>query len=121
MLRLKEQVMNLVRSTPGLTDREMTGRLLGHGIGQQALNQVTRQLASEGRIVRRQRQDGKIANYLNDDSSQATEQSVPPQRGPSAGLSEDEVKRRLQTWLEASGWQVSVVWARSPGIDIEAT
>jgi hypothetical protein len=36
-------------------------------------------------------------------------------------LSEDEVKRGVKAWLEASGWQVSVVWGRGHGIDILAT
>jgi hypothetical protein len=120
MATLKEQLMKLVRSTPGLTDREMTDRLLGPGAGQQALNQVARQLASAGRIVRRQRQDGRIANYLNDAPNQDAEKAQ-PHLGLSAGLSEDQVKRSLQTWLESSGWQASVVWGRSPGIDIKAT
>jgi len=36
-------------------------------------------------------------------------------------LSEDEVKRALQLWLEESGWQVSVIWGRGRGIDVIAT
>ena len=36
-------------------------------------------------------------------------------------LSEDEVKRGVKAWLEAAGWQVSVVWGRGRGIDIHAT
>jgi hypothetical protein len=35
-------------------------------------------------------------------------------------LSEDDVKRRLQSWLAQSGWEVSVVWGRGRGIDVEA-
>jgi len=44
-----------------------------------------------------------------------------PEGTSSEMLSEDEVKRRLQVWLEASGWQVSVIWGRGRGIDINAT
>jgi len=36
-------------------------------------------------------------------------------------LSEDEVKRALQLWLEESGWQVSVIWGKARGIDVIAT
>lgn len=35
-------------------------------------------------------------------------------------LSEDDVKRYVHRWLEASGWKVSVAWGRTPGIDISA-
>jgi hypothetical protein len=33
-------------------------------------------------------------------------------------LCEDDVKRLLKVWLEASGWQVSVIWGRGRGIDV---
>ena len=36
-------------------------------------------------------------------------------------LSEDDVKRSLQAWLEASGWKASIIWGRGRGIDVEAT
>ncbi len=44
-----------------------------------------------------------------------------PEGAPSEMLSEDEVKRALQLWLEESGWQVSVIWGRGRGIDVIAT
>ena len=37
-----------------------------------------------------------------------------------ASLREDDVKRRLQAWLELNGWQVDVVWGKSPGVDLYA-
>jgi hypothetical protein len=37
------------------------------------------------------------------------------------GPSEDDVKRGVEAWLVASGWQVQVKWGRDKGIDIEAT
>jgi hypothetical protein len=40
---------------------------------------------------------------------------------PCEMLSEDDVKRSLQTWLEASGWKASIIWGRGRGIDAEAT
>ena len=36
-------------------------------------------------------------------------------------IAEDDVKRTLQKWLEASGWAVKVVFGKGRGIDIEAT
>ncbi len=35
-------------------------------------------------------------------------------------LSEDDVKRKLQAWLERLGWKVTVTWGRGHGIDVEA-
>jgi hypothetical protein len=40
---------------------------------------------------------------------------------PQVGLSEDEVKRAVEAWLESLGWKVSVAWGRVRGIDILAT
>ena len=44
-----------------------------------------------------------------------------PRGAHSEMLSEDEVKRALQLWLEESGWQVSVIWGKTRGIDVIAT
>ncbi len=37
-----------------------------------------------------------------------------------AGLSEDDVKRSVEAWLVASGWEGTVMWGHVRGIDIEA-
>ena len=42
------------------------------------------------------------------------------ENGQSEIPSEDKVKRSLKAWLEASGWEVSVIWGRAHGIDLEA-
>ena len=48
-------------------------------------------------------------NYLGDvPVSEPLEESDKPPNPLSPMLSEDDVKRRLRAWLEASGWQVSV-------------
>ncbi|HVH77694.1 MAG TPA: hypothetical protein VM755_22490 [Stellaceae bacterium] len=36
------------------------------------------------------------------------------------GLSEDDVKHHVKSWLEGLGWQVRVAWGQSRGIDILA-
>jgi hypothetical protein len=41
-----------------------------------------------------------------------------PEATSSGMLCEDDVKRLLKVWLEASGWQVSVIWGRGRGIDV---
>jgi hypothetical protein len=117
---LKDQIMTLVRSTPGLTDREMTDRIFDPGVGPQATNQAARALAASRQIIRRSRPDGKIGNFPADSPDQESGRSSVPENTQSEMLSEDEVKRTLQAWLEASGWQVSVVWGRGRGIDLDA-
>jgi len=35
-------------------------------------------------------------------------------------LSEDEIKRILEAWLKADGWETKVAWRNAKGIDIDA-
>ena len=120
---LKQQILFALESTPGMTDREITDQVLGPGTGQQAVNQAARALAGTGRVVRRSRPDGKIGNYLSDASSVVQVESP---TGAEIGVdaawpSEDAVKRHIQSWLEAAGWQVEVRWGRGHGVDVDAS
>jgi hypothetical protein len=119
---LKDSILAVVRSAPGLTDREITNRLLGSRAPLQAVNKMARSLVAEGLLARHCRYDGKLGNY-----SAAVSQG--PSFGPAAGgesieardpLCEDEVKRKLQAWLEGMGWNVVVARGRSQGINIDA-
>ena len=121
MASLAERILALLRSTPGLTDRELTDRLLGSGVAQQGVNHIARSLAAEHVIARRARHDGKLGNYPAEVAlappvlaeGSAVLQAMDP-------LSEDDVKRKLQAWLEGAGWKVSVAWGRGHGVDIDA-
>jgi hypothetical protein len=66
MATLRDRVLELVTSAPGLTDRVLADRLVGHDAPQQRVNQVARQLASAEQLVRRKRSDGRIGNYPGD-------------------------------------------------------
>jgi hypothetical protein len=118
---LKESILALVRSAPGLTDREITNRLLGSRAALQGVNKMARSLAAEGLIARRCRYDGKLGNHPLEVSQG---ESLPASGGKSIEvidpLSKDEVKRKLQAWLEGIGWNVVVTWGRSQGINIDA-
>ena len=120
---LKQQILFALESAPGMTDREITDQVLGPGTGQQAVNQAARALASTGRVVRRPRPDGKIGNYLSDASSMVqVESPTEAEIGVDATWpSEDAVKRHIQSWLEAAGWQVEVRWGRGRGVDVDAS
>lgn len=135
-----ERIVELLTKSSGLTDREITDRLVGRGAAQQTVNQVCRRLESEGRLTRRSRHDGLLGNYVT--SSQRSPSisaggsialglatASNPRRlsasetrvkdsGGDGWLSEDEVKRHVKSWLESEGWRVSVAWGRAPGLDI---
>jgi hypothetical protein len=105
MPMLAEKILALVGATPGLTDQEMADRIFGSKAPQQSVNQAARTLASKGKVIRRKRSDGKIGNYFDEVSSLDAEKPIPtPSRivVPSL-LSEDEVKRGIQGWLEQNG------------------
>lgn len=60
---LRDQIVALVEVSPGLSDREVTDRIIGESAAQQTTNQATRALERQGRLIRRARSDGKIGNY----------------------------------------------------------
>lgn len=123
MSTFREKLIALVHDSPGLTDRELTDRLVGKSAGQQAVNQAARSLVSRGHVIRKQHADGKIGNYPASKDGAATVLPVTPARSAhvASGLSEDDVKRCVKEWLESDGWQVVVRWGRERGTDNEAT
>lgn len=121
MATLRQDIIDLLETRAGLTDREITNALRGSAAPQQPVNQQARALAEQGLLRRQRRADGLIGNFL------ATADIPPPNRGDKAatssagdGLSEDEVKERVQRWLESQGWKVTVAWGHSPGVDMDA-
>jgi hypothetical protein len=121
MATLGDRVLELVMSQPGLRDRELADRLLRRHAPQQGVNQVARQLASSGQLVRRNGSDGRIGNYPGNGARRTVPVPASPiDQQPGAFLSEDDAKRQLHGWLERAGWKVSVVMGRGHGIDMEA-
>src|SRR5262249_17759648 len=118
---LKGGGLGLGRSAPGLADRESANRLLGSRARPARGHQPARALGAEGLIARRRRYDGKLGNYP---AAVSQGPSLPAAGGESIEavdpLSEDEVKRKLQAWLEGIGWNVGVNWGRGQGIVIDA-
>jgi hypothetical protein len=118
---LKEKILLVLKEFPGLTDRQITDRVLGLHKPQQSVNQICRDLESKGFLIRQTREDGRIGNYLqgnvpdisNDLSNKQTSSNE-------LGLSEDEIKKVLKELLESQGWTVQVAWSRTPGIDVDA-
>ena len=122
MATLKDRIVGLLRETPGLTDREITDRLMGPNVGQQAVNQAARALVASGKLIRRERNNGKLGNYMSEPSGEESNPTIiDTAQGEPVALSEDDIKLKLQKWLQSKGWKVDVQWGRNRGIDGEAT
>lgn len=121
MVTLPQSLLALISKSPGLTDRELTRRLRGESAPQQAINQAARVLESKGLIVRRKRANSLIGNYCADRAEVSQLQNKPAKKNHDLqALSEDEIKQVLVDWLSESGWETTVAWGRTPGIDVEA-
>jgi hypothetical protein len=121
MTSLPQQILALVRKSPGLTDRQIANQLLGTAAAQQPVNTAARGLAKKRHLFRRRREDGLIGNYVN--AAPGTQVKEQPRAAPKVGdedLSEDRLKHHLREWLGASGWESKVAWGRERGIDIRA-
>lgn len=123
MATRKQRILALLTENPGLTDRDLTDRIMGTSVGQQAVNQAARAMAALGQIIRRERPDGKLGNYAAGPAPAQLQTLGAPASctgGDASALSENDAKRKLQAWLEAAGWEVTVRWDRGHGVDIDA-
>ena len=118
-MSLKNRILETIAEDPGLTDRLLADRILGQESPQQSINQAARALEKAGRLVRRDRPDSLIGNYPVQNAV-LQEQRPRVVANTADGLSEDEVKGFIQSWLERDGWNVKVRWGREHGIDVEA-
>jgi hypothetical protein len=65
MTNFQQQLLAALVREPGLTDRQLTDRLLGRATHASRGNQEMRLLVYRGRIVRKRRRDvQRIGNYL---------------------------------------------------------
>lgn len=116
---LAQRILEEVQKRPGITDKWLAEALFGLGTPQQRVNGECRRMASRGLVSRNTRPDGLIGNYCT--GEEVVPRSAPTSRSPaSLATSEDQLKAVLRGWLEAKGWDVSVAWAKTKGIDIEA-
>lgn len=121
MPTLKYQILELAKSQPGLTDREVTNALRSRSDNQQPINQAARQLESAGLIARRRRNDGLIGNYIATSAKIPESKPAPSKKNHDVdALSEDEIKHVLNDWLTKEGWDTEVAWRHTRGIDIDA-
>ena len=122
MSTLPQRIFELVNQEQGLTDREITSRILNPSHAQQPINIAARAMAAKGLLVRAKRADGLIGNSLPSSSPQPVIiQERPKQNdGQHDDLSEDKLKHHLNEWLHTNGWHTDIAWGRKRGIDINA-
>lgn len=121
MATLPDQIVKLLKNSPGLTDREITNRLRSSSDAQQPVNSAARRLAQNEILLRKRRHDGLIGNYLTGKEHKPAATLSP--KSPASDenhLTEDQAKEILKAWLEQHGWEAQVAWGRTPGIDIDA-
>lgn len=63
-----DDVIKVVKATPGLSDRQISDALFGPGKPQQSVNQLCRTLAQQGLIIRRRNSSGIIGNFIADEN-----------------------------------------------------
>jgi hypothetical protein len=118
MANMKERIVELLRDSSGLSDREITDTLIKKGATQQPINQICRGLESQGIIIRR-KLDGRIKNFLTNHTSDSIDEAHKKSgTEDDLSLSEDVLKKHLKNWLIQNGWEVQVAWGHSQGIDI---
>ena len=104
MPTLPEQIIELLKEHPGLTDREMTNALKGTEVGQQHVNQTCRTLESRGRVYGRPRRDNLTGNYLSNTEPETTEaHDLNALEEPQDALGEDALKRSLHELAGLAG------------------
>ncbi|MDR3707187.1 MAG: hypothetical protein P4L33_02720 [Capsulimonadaceae bacterium] len=121
-MTLKDRILNLISEHPGLSDREITNKLLGEAALQQPVNGACRALEASGLISRDKIPGGRIGNYVKDTCAVPAEPVLAPVAVATLvdELTEDRLKTALKRWLESDGWTVQVAMGHVPGIDVDA-
>jgi len=122
-MTLKDRIITLLKNRDGLTDREITDALLGKNNPQQPVNQACRDLESKGVLRRVIRKDGLKGNFLTEEGKRIELTQVNDKKSSEetvSKLNEDNIKRVLQEYLYAEGWEAQIAWGKTQGIDINA-
>ena len=117
---VRGQVLDLLASRDGQTDRAIADQLFGQNVHPSQVNQTCRALAASGYLVRRPGPEGLICNYLGKAPPNPVLRPFSFGTGSAETMSEDDVKRHVAQWLEADGWSARVAWGKGRGIDILA-
>ncbi len=123
MPTLAERILEKLKvQARALDDDELAAYL---GVIRQAVNQACRRLEREGVVERSVGANNKIVNRLREAPSRKIQAPPPAPVAPRSSdrtlLAEDDVKKAVKAYLESQGYDVTVAWARTRGIDIVAT
>jgi hypothetical protein len=120
-MTLVEEIVELLKQNPGLSDRQITDRLLGVGKPQQPVNIACRDLEKRGVLHRKNILGSPIRNYLTGQELEISRSRKSINKViDEEHLSEDDIKEFLEKWLIAQGWKVKIAWGRVHGIDVDA-
>ncbi len=124
---LKEKILQELENG-SQTDRELTDKLCGYGEPPQSVNQTCRELRDRGYIKRSER---PIRNSLAEkeyfhsdktvvDRTKRVSVSKDSTADKNSTICEESLKKCLNDWLIANGWETTVAWGKQHGIDIDA-
>jgi hypothetical protein len=112
-------IIRLLEYNPGLSDKEIAHIVKARSESPQYINQKCRYLESEGILQRKKREDGLIGNWLTENG--LLHSINQPALADEAGeFLEKKIKKFLETYLTSQGWETSVAWGVTHGVDIEA-
>ncbi len=117
---LAERILLAIRYAP--LDDDVLARKLGVS-QRQAVNQAARRLEAQGKLRRLMGPDGKIVNALPDTEVRpgpAVTDVRAPRTTLGGRITEDEVKAAVRDFLASRGYDVTVAWDRTRGIDVDA-
>jgi hypothetical protein len=115
----EKTIIRLLEYNPGLSDKEIAHVVKARSESPQYINQKCRFLESEGFLQRKKREDGLIGNFLTENGMlQSINQFGVVDEASS--LMGKKIKKFLETYLSAQGWETRVAWGFTHGVDIEA-
>jgi hypothetical protein len=117
---LEKDIVRLLEQNPGLSDKELAEAIQGHKSSIQYINQNCRELASQGVIIRKMRDDGILGNWLNDSHNVQTLLLQVEEESKAMDISEKKIKQILGKYLTSNGWDCEIDWGVTPHVDIEA-
>jgi len=115
---LEARIISLINEKPGLTDRQIADELLGKEKHQSPVNIGCRALEQKGIVIRKIREDERIGNYPS--GKALPEARTKTVKISSGKLSEDDIKKILESDLQKAGWSTDVAYGGQHGIDIDA-